>query len=159
MPDHPSESSQEPSAIASRLDAEIKTAMKKKDKSLLTTLRMAKSAIKQIEIDERRTLSDADVLTVLNRLIKQRQESIKQYQDGGRPELAEQEQAEITILQTFLPKQLSSEEIDSGIKATITELNAESIKDMGKVMQALKTKWVGQADMALVSKQVKTLLT
>ena len=145
-------------SLSDRLDSAIKTAMKEKQKGALTTLRMAKSAVRQIEIDERRTLDNSEILGVLNKLIKQRQESIKQYMSGNRPELAEQEQAEIDTLQTFLPKQLSEAEIEAGVKAVIAELDANSVKDMGRVMQTLKANWVGKADMSLVSRQVKALL-
>lgn len=147
------------STIALEIEAAIKDAMKCKNKEHLTTLRMLKSAIKLIEIDEKRVLDTPDILSILNKLIKQRQESIKQFTSGERPDLVEKEQAEIIVLQQFLPKQLSSNEIKLGIKKAISETAASSVKDMGKVMQLLKTRWVGQADMSIVSQQVKTLLS
>ena len=142
-----------------RLDEDIKTAMREQNKSRLTTLRMLKSAIRQIEIDSRVLLDDAACLTLIQKQIKQRQESISQYQQGARSDLAAIEQAEIEILQDFLPPAISSDELTAGIQAAITELGASSIRDMSKVMALLAKQWAGQADMAQVGALVKQKLS
>ena len=134
------------------------TAMKAKDKERLGTLRMLSAAIKQREVDERIELNDTDVLTVINKMIKQRRDSIKQFTDGGRQDLADVEIAELAILEEYLPEQLDEAAIADAVKAAISESGAESIKDMGKVMGILKPKLTGQADMGLVSKLVKEQL-
>lgn len=141
------------------LSTAMKEAMRQKEKEKLTTIRMAMSALKQIEVDERIELDDARVISVLDKLIKQRKESAKQYEEASRPELAEKEQREIEILQSFLPAPLSEEEIEQLMTAAIDEVSAESMKDMGKVMAILKPKLQGKADMGSVSKLIKSKLS
>jgi uncharacterized protein YqeY len=146
-------------SLKARLDEDIKTAMREQNKSRLTTLRMLKSAIRQIEIDSRALLDDAACLTLIQKQIKQRQESISQYQQGSRSDLAAVEQAEIEILQSFLPPAISTEAISVGIQAAIAELGANSIRDMSKVMAHLAKQWAGRADMAQVGALVKQQLS
>jgi uncharacterized protein YqeY len=146
------------SAIKDRLNDSIKDAMRAKDKDRLTVLRMATSALKQIEVDERIELDDTRVLTVLEKLVKQRRESIDQFRKGGREDLAEREQAEITILQEFLPEALSEAEVDAIIREAIAATGASSAKDMGKVVGAVKPRVQGRADMGAVSQKIKALL-
>ncbi|MBW3567816.1 MAG: GatB/YqeY domain-containing protein [Proteobacteria bacterium] len=137
---------------------DIKTAMKAGDKDRLVTLRMLSAAIKQREVDERTEMDDAQTLAVVEKMIKQRRESIKQYEEGGRPELAAKEQAEITILDDYMPEQLSEVELEKMIQDAITETGASDMKDMGKVMGVLKPKIQGKADMGDVSKRIKARL-
>lgn len=147
------------SAIKERLNDAVKEAMKAKDKDRLTVLRMATSALKQIEVDERIELDDTRVLAVLEKLIKQRKESTEQFTKGGREDLANKERAEIVVLQEFLPTALSAEELAQIIQDTIAETGAQTGKDMGKVMTALKPKVQGRADMSALSQQIKSLLS
>ena len=137
---------------------DIKAAMKAGEKDRLAVLRMLSAAIKQREVDERIEMDDAQTLAVVEKMIKQRRESIKQYEDGGRPELAEKEQAEIDILQIYMPEQLSEAELDKLIDDAIAQTGASEMKDMGKVMGVLKPKIQGQADMGEVSKKIKARL-
>ena len=132
--------------------------MKGGEKARLKVLRMLTAAIKQKEIDERIELDDAEVLAVIDKQVKQRRESIEQYVAGGRPELAEAEQAEIDILADFLPEQLNEEELEAMIVAAIADSGAESMGDMGKVMAQLKPKVQGRADMKQVSAAVRAKL-
>jgi len=136
----------------------MKAAMKAGDKPRLGVIRLIMSAIKQIEVDERRDLSDADILAVLDKMTKQRRESAAQYEQAGRDDLLEQENYEITVLKEFLPAALSDEEIDSMIEEAIASTGASSIKDMGKVMGQLKPKLQGRADMGAVSGKIKARL-
>jgi uncharacterized protein YqeY len=138
---------------------DVKTAMKAKEKDRLGTLRLITAAIKQREVDERTDLDDTQVLAILEKMIKQRRDSIKQYESAGRQELAEQEQREITIIETYMPAGLSDEEIAAMIDAAITESNAAGMQDMGKVMGALKAQMQGRADMGKVSGLVKQRLS
>lgn len=147
------------SAIKEKLNDAVKDAMRAKDKDRLTVLRMATAALKQIEIDERVELDDARVLAVIEKLIKQRKESFTQFTQGGREDLATKEQAEIVVLQEFLPPALSAAELEQAIRDAIAESGAQSAKDMGKVMNLLKPKVQGRADMSALSQQVKTLLS
>jgi len=147
------------SAIKERLNDAVKEAMKAKDKDRLTVLRMATSALKQIEVDERIELDDTRVLAVIEKLIKQRKESIEQFTKGGREDLASKERAEIVVLQEFLPEALSPAELEQIIRDTIAETGAQSAKDMGKVMNAIKPKVQGRADMSVLSQQIKSLLS
>ncbi len=133
--------------------------MKSGDKARLGTIRMILAAIKQIEVDERIELDDNRIIAVLDKMLKQRRESIRQYRDANRQDLAEIEEAEIQIIQDFLPQALSTEEIQQMIEQAIAETGASSIKDMGKVMGILKPKMQGRADMAIVSAQIKTALS
>lgn len=147
------------SAIKERLNDAVKEAMRAKDKDRLSVLRMATSALKQIEVDERIELEDTRVLAVLEKLIKQRKESAEQFTKGGREDLASKERTEITVLQEFLPAALSAEELEQIIRDTIAETGAQSGKDMGKVMTAIKPKVQGRADMSVLSQQIKSLLS
>lgn len=146
------------STIRDSLESAIKDAMRARDKQRLGILRMASSALKQIEIDERTELGDERVLAVLDKLVKQRKESIQQYREGGRDDLADQEEAEVAILQEFLPQPLSDDEIATLIDEAIAETAASSMQDMGKVMGVLKPRMQGRADMSAVSAKVKERL-
>lgn len=138
-----------------RLQDDIKTAMRGGDKLGLITLRMFSAAIKQREIDERIVLDEAQVLSVVEKLIKQRREAATQYEAGNRPDLAAKELAEIALLQAYLPEPLSEAELDGLIDGALAEIGAASIKDMGRIMAALKPAIQGRADMAIVSARVK----
>jgi len=144
--------------LKQQINDQVKQAMKGGEKARLKVLRMLTAAIKQKEIDERIELDDAEVLAVIDKQIKQRRESIEQYSAGGRPELAEAEQAEIDILSDFLPEQLTDEELEAMIVAAIAATGAESMADMGKVMGQLKPKVQGRADMKQVSAAVRAKL-
>lgn len=140
---------------------EVKNAMRAKDSARLSTLRFLQAAIKQREVDERRELSDADVTAILEKQIKQRRESIAAYEQAGRTETAAQEQAEIVVLQTFLPEAASAQEVSAAIAQAIAAAQASGAQGpavMGKVMATLKQSLAGRADMAEVSKQVKAAL-
>ncbi|MFO7593769.1 MAG: GatB/YqeY domain-containing protein [Pseudomonadota bacterium] len=139
--------------------ADMKAAMRAKEKDLLGTIRLIQAAIKQREVDERTELGDEDVLAVLDKMVKQRRDSIAQYRDAGRDELAAKEQAELDILQRYLPEPLSEGEIDEMIEAAVKDTGAESMKDMGKVMGRLKPKVQGRADMGEVSARIKARLS
>lgn len=147
------------SALKEDINAAIKDAMRAKDKARLGVLRMTMSALKQIEVDERVELDDARVLAVLDKLVKQRTESAKQYREAGRDDLAEQEEAEMRILREFLPQPLSEAEIDALIDEALAETGASAMQDMGKVMGLLKPKLQGRADMGAVSGKVKGRLS
>jgi len=146
-------------SLKQQINDQVKQAMKGGDKARLKVLRMLTAAIKQKEIDERIELDDAEVLAVIDKQVKQRRESIEQYTAGGRPELAEAEQAEIDILSDFLPEQLSEEELEAMIVAAIAATGAESMADMGKVMGQLKPRVQGRADMKQVSAAVRARLS
>ena len=137
----------------------MKAAMKAGEKKRLGVIRLITAAIKQIEVDTREELDDDQVLAVLDKMVKQRRDSAKQYTEAGRDELAEQENYEITVLQDYLPEALSDEEIDDLIKTAIAETGAGSMQDMGKVMGKLKAQVQGRADMGAVSGKIKALLT
>lgn len=145
-------------SLKDRIVDDMKSAMRAKDKGLLGTIRLLLSAIKQKEVDERVTLSDADIMAVINAMIKQRKESAKQYQAGGREDLVAQEESEILVLSAYLPEPLSEEEVSQILETVIAELGASSPKDMGQVMAALKDKVQGRADMSALSQQVKSRL-
>jgi uncharacterized protein len=149
--------------LREKIQDSMKTAMRQGEKETLATIRLMLAAIKQREIDDRaalnsQPLNNEQILTVLDKMIKQRRESILQYEAGNRPDLAEKENAEIRLIQTFLPAQLSEAEISSMIAAAITESGAVSIRDMGKVMAILKAKMQGRADMGKVSAKIRELL-
>ena len=129
--------------------------MKAGDKKRLGVIRLILAAIKQREVDERIELDDEQVIVVLDKMLKQRRESIRQYRDAGRDDLAEVEEAEIIVIQEFLPESLTDTEIDSIIEAAISDAGASSIRDMGKVMAILKPKMQGRADMSHVSAKIK----
>lgn len=138
-----------------RLQNDIKTAMRGGDKLGLITLRMLSAAIKQREIDERIVLDEAQVLAVVEKLIKQRREAATQYEAGNRADLADKELAEIALLQAYLPEPLSEAELDALIEGALAETGAASVKDMGRIMATLKPAIQGRADMAIVSARVK----
>ena len=137
----------------------VKSSMRNREKEQTSTLRMAISEIQREEIDKRSVLSDHEITTILQRMIKQRKDSFNQFNSAGREELALKEAREIEILSEFLPVQLSVEEINLAVKESIATLNAESPKDIGKVMGSLKARLQGKTDMSLVSKLVKENLT
>lgn len=147
------------STLKQNLTADMKTAMKSGDKKRLGIIRLILAAVKQIEVDTREDLDDAAILVVLDKMVKQRRDSVKQFTDAGRDELAEQESYEITVLQDYLPEALSDEEINSMIKAAVTDTGASSMQDMGKVMGVLKAQVQGRADMGAVSGKIKAILT
>lgn len=144
--------------LKQRIQDDMKSAMKGGDKRKLGVIRLIMAAIKQREVDERIELDDDQVLAVLDKMVKQRRDSIEQYAKAGRDELAEQEQFEIEVLQEYLPEALSEEEITDLIKQAMADTGAESMRDMGKVMGILKPKLQGRADMGAVSAKIKQLL-
>ncbi|WP_318516085.1 GatB/YqeY domain-containing protein [Photobacterium leiognathi] len=144
--------------LIERLKDEQKAAMKAKDKPRLGAIRLALSAIKQREVDEKITLNDDDVLAVLTKMVKQRRDSVAQYEAAGRQDLADVEHAEISVLAEFMPQPLTEEEISVLMDEAIAATGAASMQDMGKVMGVLKPQIQGRADMGIVSKLVKTKL-
>lgn len=146
------------SEIKTKLNDAVKDAMRAKDKERLTTLRLATAALKQIEVDERIELDDARVLAVLDKMVKQRKDSVEQFTQGGRDDLAQIELAEIEVLKDFLPQAMEEAEVAAIIQAAITETGAQGMKDMGQVMAIVKPQVQGRADMGAVSKKVKELL-
>jgi uncharacterized protein YqeY len=136
----------------------MKAAMRSGEKERLGAIRMITAAIKQREVDERITLDDAQVLSVLEKMIKQRKESVEQFKAGNRQDLADKEAAEIVLLQGYLPAQLSAAELDALINEAVAATGAASIKDMGKVMAIIKTKAQGRADMGAVGAKIKAKL-
>lgn len=147
------------SDLKTRLQADINSAMKAGDKARLGVLRLISAAIKQREVDERIELSDADVIGVLDKMSKQRRESISQYESAKRDDLAAVERTELDIIANYLPQALSESEINSLIDSAISDTGASTIRDMGKVMGTLKPKLQGRADMASVSAQIKSRLS
>ena len=145
-------------SLKERITDDMKAAMRSGEKERLGVIRMITSAIKQREVDERITLDDAQVLSVVEKMIKQRKESVVQFQAGNRPDLVEKESAEITLLQGYLPSPLSDAEVDALINDAIAATGAASIKDMGKVMAVIKGKAQGRADMAAVGAKIKAKL-
>lgn len=144
--------------IKTQITEDMKTAMRSQDKERLATIRLVLAALKQREVDERIELTDEQILVTLNKMIKQRRDSISQFETGNRPDLAEKELAEVKIIQHYLPAQLSESEVEQAITAAFTESQATSAKDMGKVMGILKAKLQGKADMTVVSAKVKEKL-
>jgi len=145
-------------ALKDRITEDMKGAMRSGDKQRLSAIRLALAAIKQREVDERITLDDSQVLAVLEKMIKQRREAITQFESGGRADLVAKESAEIKVLQQYLPAQLADSEIDALILDAIAATGAASMKDMGKVMAAVKPKAQGRADMGAVSARIKQRL-
>ncbi|MES1946540.1 Yqey domain containing protein [Salinisphaera sp. C84B14] len=145
-------------SLKAQLQDDMKSAMRTRDKERLAVIRMLMAAVKQREVDERGDLDDADVLAVVEKMVKQRRDAEQQYRDANRPELADAEAAEIAVLENYLPTQLSDAEIDQAIDKAIAESQAESMRDMGKVMGLLKPQLQGQADMAVVSQRLKARL-
>lgn len=144
--------------LKTRINEDMKTAMKAQDKQRLGTIRMLMAAIKQREIDEQITLNDQNIISTITKMIKQRQEAATQYHDAGRPELAAAEEQEIVILKTFLPTQLAPQEIERLIDTAIKQSGAQDIKDMGKIMAIIKPQLEGRADLAQVSATIKRKL-
>ena len=144
--------------LKARITDDMKTAMKAKDSQRLGAVRLALAAIKQREVDERKELSDADVLAVLEKMIKQRRDSIQQYTAGNRQDLADQEQFEIGVLSAYLPQQATEAEVDAVIVEAIAATGAKGVADIGKVMGQVKAKLAGRADMGQVSARVKSRL-
>ena len=145
-------------SLKDQITEDMKSAMKAGDKDRLKVVRLMLAAIKQIEIDKRIELDDAAVLSVLDKMVKQRRDSVEQFQNGGRQDLADIELAEIVVLDTYLPEQLSDAELDALIDEAISTSGAESIRDMGKVMGQIKSKAAGRADMGAVGAKVKARL-
>jgi len=148
-------------SLQATIAAEVKTAMRAKDSARLTTLRFLQAAIKQKEVDERQTMTDTEVMAVIEKQIKQRRESIAAYEKAGRLETAAQETAEIEVLQTFLPKAASQEEVTAAIDEAIAQAKASGVQGpaiMGKVMATLKQSLAGRAEMSAISQQVKAKL-
>ena len=142
-----------------RITEDMKTAMRAKDTARLSTIRLLLAAMKQREVDERITLSDADVLAIIDKMIKQRKDSITQFQAGGRNDLVAAESAEVDVLSAYLPQQLSDAEVGALIDAAIARTGAAGVAGMGKVMAELKPQVAGRADMGKVSALVKARLT
>jgi len=146
------------SDLLNQIKSSMKDAMRNKEKVRLTAIRMLLAAIKQIEVDQRIEVQDTDILAILDKMIKQRRDSISQYEAAGRQELADIESEEITALQDFMPQALTDEEISALIDAALAESGAESMRDMGKVMAILKPQMQGRADMGAVSGKIKAKL-
>ncbi len=144
--------------LKERITEDMKAAMRASDKERLSTIRMVQAAIQQREVDERITLDDAQVIAVLEKMVKQRRESIVHFEQGARQDLADKEKSEIVLLQSYLPAQLTEAEVDAIIRAAIASTGAASIKDMGKVMAAIKAQAAGRADMGAVSARIKAAL-
>ena len=150
-------------ALRERINAALKDAMKSKEADRLSTLRLINAAIKDLDIARRgdgndSELSDADITAILDRMVKQRRESIRAYEEAGRVELAEKERAEVKVIEEYLPRQLSEEEIAKAVDAAVEATGASSIRDMGRVMAELKTRHTGQMDFAAVGPMVKDRL-
>ncbi|MBT3832576.1 MAG: GatB/YqeY domain-containing protein [Gammaproteobacteria bacterium] len=148
-----------PEPIYQRVTAEVKVAMKARDKPRLGALRLIMADFKRIEVDERIELDDERVLVILDKMTKQRKDSLKQFEDAGREDLANQEALEIAVIAEFLPDQLSDDEVSGLVKAAIAETGAASMQDMGKVMAIVKPQVQGKADMGAVSGLVKAQLS
>jgi uncharacterized protein YqeY len=145
--------------LTDRLKEEMKAAMKGGNKARLGVIRLILAAVKQVEVDERITLDNERTIAVLDKMLKQRRESIRQFTDGNRMDLAEIEEAEILVIQDFMPQALTEAEIDAMVSAAVAESGAQSIKDMGKVMALLKTAMQGRADMSVVNQKIKAALS
>jgi uncharacterized protein YqeY len=141
--------------LKDRIKDDMKASMKSGEKSRLGVIRMILAAIKQVEVDERIELDDARVIVVLDKMLKQRRESIKQFRDANREDLAVIEEAEVVVIQDFLPQPLTEGEIDVMVAQAIADTGAKSVKDMGSVMALLKPQMQGRADMAVVSARIK----
>jgi len=144
--------------LKARITDDMKTAMRAKDSERLGTIRLLTAAIKQKEVDERIELDDAAVVAVIDKMVKQRKDSIAAFEQGGRADLAEKEAAEMAVLQAYLPQRLSADEVATEVRAIVAELGASGPGDMGKVMGAVKVRLAGKADMGQVSAAVKAAL-
>ena len=146
-------------SLKSRIQEDVKAAMRAHERERLAALRLITAAIKQKEVDERIELDDDQVLVVLDKMAKQRRESLEQYEQAGREDLAQQERFELDLLKAYLPEQLGAQELSALIDAAIADLGASTVRDMGPVMNALRGKVQGRADMKAVSQAVKAKLT
>jgi uncharacterized protein YqeY len=146
------------SSLKNQITEDMKSAMKAGEKDRLKVVRLIRAAIKQVEVDKRIELDDAAVLAVLDKMVKQRRDSVEQFEKGNREDLAAIERAEIEVLETYLPEQLSAEELARMVDEVIAATGAESMRDMGKVMGQIKAKAAGRADMGAVSATVKERL-
>jgi hypothetical protein len=146
-------------SLKDRIGEDMKAAMRARDQARLSAIRLLLAAIKQKEVDERIALSDADVVTIIEKMLKQRRESVTHYEAGGRADLAEAEKFEMKVLSEYLPQQMTEAEIARAIDAAVSEAGAAGVKDMGKVMGLLKPRLAGRADMGKVSAQVKSRLS
>ncbi len=145
-------------SLKDQITEDMKTAMRAKDSARLGTIRLLQAAMKQKEVDERTTLDDAAVIAIVDKLIKQRKDSVSAYVQANRQDLADQESSEIKVLEAYLPQRLSPEEIQAAVKAIVAQVGASGPGDMGKVMGAVKAQLAGKADMGLVSAAVKAAL-
>ncbi|UCH48914.1 MAG: GatB/YqeY domain-containing protein [Betaproteobacteria bacterium] len=141
--------------LKTQINEDMKAAMRAKEAQRLSAIRLLLAAIKQREVDERKELDDQQIIGVVEKMIKQRRESVAQYEKASRNDLAEAEKFELGILQTYMPQQLSDAEVEAAVAAAVTESGAQSVRDMGKVMAILKSKLAGRADMGAVSALVK----
>lgn len=146
------------SELKNRITEDMKSAMRAKDTARLSALRLLLAAIKQREVDERKDLTDADIVSVIDKMLKQRRDSVTQYEAAKRQDLADAEKFEMTVLQAYMPQALSEAEIAAAVAAAVAESGAQGPQDMGKVMAVLKPKLAGRADMTAVSKLVKERL-
>jgi uncharacterized protein YqeY len=146
-------------SLKQRIEADMKTAMREKDKDRLGTIRLILAAIKQREVDERITLDDTQVLAILDKMVKQRRDSIEQFRAAGREELAIKEEAELVVIQGYMPAALSDSELEALIAEAVTASGAKTMQEMGKVMGLLKAKVQGRADMGAVSAKIKARLS
>jgi uncharacterized protein YqeY len=144
--------------MRAKISDDLKAALKAGDKQRVGTLRLINAAIQSAEIEAKKPIDDAAVLAVMTKMVKQRRDSIEQYTNGGRPDLAAVEQAEIAIIEAYLPKQMDDSAVAAAVAAAIAETGAASVKDMGKVMGVLKTKYAGQMDFQKASAAVKAAL-
>ena len=145
-------------SLKAQISEDMKTAMRAKDSARLGTIRLLQSAIKQREVDERIELNDGDVIAVIEKMLKQRRDSIAAYESANRQDLADVEKFEVSVLQTYLPQQLTEEELNAILEKVVVETGASGIKDMSKVMAAIKPLVVGRADMGKISGLIKTRL-
>ncbi|HYJ17954.1 MAG TPA: GatB/YqeY domain-containing protein [Burkholderiales bacterium] len=146
-------------SLKAAITEDMKTAMRAKDAPRLSTIRLLLAAIKQREVDERKDLTDADIVAVIEKMLKQRRDSVEQYTKGNRKDLADVEEAEIVVLQGYMPKAMSDAEVDAAIIAALATSGAKGMADMGKLMAVLKPQLAGKADMGKVSALVKAKLS
>lgn len=147
------------SALRDRVTEDMKNALRAKETARLSALRLLLAAIKQREVDERKELTDADIVTVIDKMLKQRRDSISQYEAAKRQDLADAERFEVTVLQAYMPQALSADEVAQAVQAAVAESGAGGPQDMGKVMALLKPRLAGRADMTAVSQAVKAALS
>ena len=146
-------------SLKERISEDVKTAMRAKERDRLGVLRLITAAIKQREVDERIELDDSQVLAVIEKMVKQRKDSLEQFEKAGRDDLAKQEQYELDLLQVYMPEQLGADELSALISKTIQDVGAESMRDMGAVMSAIREQVQGRADMGAVSQAVREQLS